>query len=116
MENRLIEPGFSLFVQKNHIPDTYQDILLSWSAYILCIIHPAFSKKTLIGNFRFMKRRTFIVATAALGLAVAIPLLYKRYRISRWESLPPLIHPLVLSHFLDEEAIRKIGTTYRSLI
>ncbi|MDP4129605.1 MAG: hypothetical protein Q8918_12925 [Bacteroidota bacterium] len=63
-----------------------------------------------------MKRRTFIVAAAALGLAIAIPFLYKRYRISRWENLPPLIHPLVLSHFLEEEAIRKIGTAYRSLV
>jgi hypothetical protein len=63
-----------------------------------------------------MKRRTFIVTAAALGLAAAIPLLYKRYRISKWENLPPLIHPLVLSHFLDEEAIRKIGTAYRSLV
>ena len=30
--------------------------------------------------------------------------------------MPPLIHPLVLSHFLEEEAIRKIGTAYRSLV
>lgn len=45
MENRLVEPGFSLFVQKKPIPDTYQDILLSWLVYILCIFHPAFSKK-----------------------------------------------------------------------
>lgn len=63
-----------------------------------------------------MKRRTFIVTATALGSAVVIPLLYNRYRISRWKNLPPLIHPLVLSHFLDEESIRKIGMAYRSLV
>jgi hypothetical protein len=59
-----------------------------------------------------MKRRTFIIATVAAGTAIAVPVLYNRYKTAKWDK--PLIHPAILSHFCDEEAIRKIGIDYRS--
>jgi hypothetical protein len=62
-----------------------------------------------------MKRRTFIIASIAAGTAIAIPVLYNRYENAKWNK-QPLIHPLILSHFNDEEAIRKIGVSYRSSV
>lgn len=62
-----------------------------------------------------MKRRTFIVTTIGVGIAVSAPFLYTSYRKSEW-SKQPLIHPLMLSYFCDEEAIREIGNSYRKII
>jgi hypothetical protein len=59
-----------------------------------------------------MKRRTFIIASITAGAAIAIPVLYKKQQNSKWDK--PLIRPVILSHFCDEEAIRKIGIDYRS--
>ncbi len=59
-----------------------------------------------------MKRRTFILATVAAGTAIAVPVLYNKYRETKWDK--PLIRPVILSHFCDEEVIRQIGATYRS--
>jgi hypothetical protein len=59
-----------------------------------------------------MKRRTFILATVAAGTAIAVPVLYNRYKAAKWDR--PLIRPVMLSHFCDEDAIRQIGASYRS--
>lgn len=62
-----------------------------------------------------MKRRTFILASSAAAAAIAVPWSYARYQNSEWKRRP-LMHPLVLSHFCDEETIRKIGTAYRTIV
>jgi hypothetical protein len=61
-----------------------------------------------------MKRRTFILSAVILATAIAIPAYYFRSRQSM-RNKPPLIHPIMLSQFCDEQTIRKIGMTYRSM-
>ncbi len=62
-----------------------------------------------------MKRRTFILASSVTAVAVAVPWAYTRYEHSKWKR-EPLMHPLVLSYFCDEETIRKIGKAYRKAV
>jgi len=62
-----------------------------------------------------MKRRTFIAVSAGAGFAFAIPFIYSNYRVTKW-STQTLIHPGALSHFCDQEIIRQIGLTYRSMV
>jgi hypothetical protein len=59
-----------------------------------------------------MRRRTFIVGSVVAAAAVAVPVLYRRYQQAKWDK--PLIRPVILSHFCDEETIRQIGLSYRS--
>src|SRR5664279_3909684 len=63
-----------------------------------------------------MKRRTFIVGSVATvtvaAAAIAIPVAYRKYEDAKWDR--PLIRPMILSNFCDEETIRKIGLAYRS--
>jgi len=62
-----------------------------------------------------MKRRSFIRASIILVTTISIPLLFKKYQLFKWKRFP-LIHPVILSHFCDEETIQKIGITYRSIV
>lgn len=62
-----------------------------------------------------MKRRTFILASSATAVAIAVPWAYIRYENSKWKK-EPLMHPLVLSYFCDEETIKKIGRVYRKVV
>ncbi len=63
-----------------------------------------------------MRRRTFIVGSVATvtvaAAAIAIPVAYKKYQDAKWDR--PLIRPVILSNFCDEETIRNIGLAYRS--
>jgi hypothetical protein len=57
-----------------------------------------------------MKRRYFIWLSVLAGSAITAPLIIK----SRLRALKnPLTNPDILSHFCDEETIRKIGAAYR---
>jgi hypothetical protein len=60
-----------------------------------------------------MKRRTFILTAAAAGTAVAIAIVLKWNKGSKWEK-SPLKYPLILSIFCDEETLRNIGNGYIS--
>jgi len=62
-----------------------------------------------------MKRRSFILASITLVAAPCIPFLYKSYQLYKWKKFP-LISPVILSHFCDEETIQKIGIVYRSIV
>ena len=62
-----------------------------------------------------MKRRSFIRASIILVTTISIPLLFKKYQLFKWKRFP-LIHPVILSHFCDEETIQKIGIGYRSIV
>ena len=59
-----------------------------------------------------MRRRTFIVGSAVAAAALVLPVLYRKYQNAKWDR--PLIRPVILSHFCDEETIRQIGVSYRS--
>ena len=60
-----------------------------------------------------MKRRTFIISTAVVGVAAGVTLYYKWPREAKLEKLP-LLYPFILSGFCDEAAVRGIGFTYRN--
>ena len=62
-----------------------------------------------------MKRKTFLLTTAAATLAViAIPVV--RYYSEKSKLYDPLIMPDALSRFCDEKTIREIGISYRSMV
>ena len=62
-----------------------------------------------------MKRRTFIISIAVVGMAVGIPVFLNLKKGSKWKE-HPLLYPLILSGFCDEKTIRKIGVSYRALV
>jgi hypothetical protein len=62
-----------------------------------------------------MKRRTFIISAAVVGVAAGVTLYIKWPREPKWEKLP-LQYPFILSGFCDEETVRKIGINYRDLV
>ena len=61
-----------------------------------------------------MKRRTFLLTTAAALAVVSIPVV--KYYSNRSKSYDPLIMPDELSHYCDEKTIREIGINYRKLV
>jgi hypothetical protein len=61
-----------------------------------------------------MKRRTFILSTAVVGVAAGVTLYFKWPREPKWEKLP-LLYPYILSGFCDEGTVRNIGITFRNL-
>lgn len=59
-----------------------------------------------------MKRKTFLIGTAAAVTAVAIPLTYRQ--CNKKNSITnPWTTPLVLSHIGDEKLLQEIGEEYR---
>ena len=61
-----------------------------------------------------MKRRTFILTTAAAGTAVGLGIWYKWFQGAKWKN-HPIMFPLVLSSFCDEVSLRNIGKSYITL-
>ncbi len=62
-----------------------------------------------------MKRRTFIITTAVIGTAAGITVFLKWPKGARWEKLP-LMYPVILSGFCDDEVLRNLGISYRKIV
>ncbi len=61
-----------------------------------------------------MKRRTFLLITTTVTLAViSVPVI--RYYNKKQKSYDPLVMPDELSRFCDIKTIREIGISYRNL-
>jgi len=61
-----------------------------------------------------MKRRTFIYTGIALVALLGLGDIFLLNYESRWKRRP-FLYPLILSGILDEEWLRIIGNTYRSM-
>ncbi len=62
-----------------------------------------------------MKRRTFIVSTALIGVGAGAALYLKWPREPKWEKFP-LLYPYILSGFCDEGTVRNLGNAFRTLV
>jgi hypothetical protein len=62
-----------------------------------------------------MKRRTFILTTIAAGTMVGMAVFFEDDKGSI-KGKSPYMYPLILSGFCDENTIRHIGKSYRSLV
>lgn len=56
-----------------------------------------------------MKRKAFIITSAALG--IGLPALYY-FKKHKWKNYNPVLTPEFLSSILDEPAIKAIGAAY----
>ena len=62
-----------------------------------------------------MQRRTFIITTTVAGIAAGVTVFYKWPRLPNWQK-EPLMFPIILSGFCNEDALRNIGMSYRKII
>jgi hypothetical protein len=59
-----------------------------------------------------MKRRTFIYTGVSVATVLGLSGLLLWNNDSKWKK-QPLLYPLILSNFIDDESLRVIGNAYR---